>query len=180
MENKNKVIVKINGQDYPIMGSESKEYLLRVGNFVDEKMELIAKNNSRLSTSMIAVLTSVNIADQFLKLQNHLDTVQKEHIDPINKLEEFKGNYDMLVKELEEKKEGLQFFQKQAEELMAYKEKAEIENTELKEKLQTTEEDLANAENIINDLQNKLFENQIKLVQLRKDLEEHLNNQKIK
>jgi len=176
MENKNKVIVKINGQDYPIMGSESKEHLLRVGNFVDEKMELVSKNNSRLSTSMIAVLTCVNIADQFLKLQNHLDTVQREHVDPINKLEEFKEDYDVLLNELEEKREGLQFFQKQAEELMAYKEKAELENAELKEQLKIKEKDLANAENIINDLQNKFFENQIKLVELRKNLEEDANN----
>jgi len=176
MENKNKVIVKINGQDYPIMGSESKEHLLRVGNFVDEKMELVSKNNSRLSTSMIAVLTCVNIADQFLKLQNHLDTVQREHVDPINKLEEFKEDYDVLLNELEEKREGLQFFQKQAEELMAYKEKAELENAELKEQLKIKEKDLANAENIINDLQNKFFENQIKLVELRKNLEEDVNN----
>lgn len=174
---KNKVIVKINGQDYPIIGAESKEYLLKVGNFVDEKMQLVAKNNTRLSTSMIAVLTCVNIADQFLKLQSYVETIEKEHVDPLNELEEIKKDYDTLLKELEEKSESLYFFQNQAEELLVYKEKMEKENEELKKKLDESLSDLDNAENIINDLQNKLFQNQIKLVQARKDLKEYIENQ---
>ncbi|SET49852.1 cell division protein ZapA [Natronincola peptidivorans] len=176
MEKKNKVIIKINGQDYQIIGTEPKDYLLKVGNFVDEQMDCIAKHNNKLSTSMIAVLTSINIADQFLKMQNQFDTIKKEHADPLNELEQLKNHYNIALKELEEKRESLQLLQKQAEELMSYKEKIETENKALKEKLHNNEEDLVNAEAIINDLQNKLFENQIKLVQMRKDLEEYVNN----
>ncbi|SNT23154.1 cell division protein ZapA [Anaerovirgula multivorans] len=178
MERKNKVIIKINGQDYPIIGTEPKDYLLKVGNFVDEQMDLITRHNSKLSISMIAVLTCINVADQLLKLQNQLDTIKKEHTDPLNELEQIKTHYNLVLKELEEKKESLQLLQKQAEELMTYKEKNDRESIELKEKLQNKENDLVNAEAIINDLQNKLFENQIKLVQMRKDLEEYVTNTK--
>lgn len=176
MERKNKVIVKINGQDYPIIGTEPKDYLLKVGNFVDEQMDLIARHNSKLSISMIAVLTSINIADQLLKLQYQLDGIKKEYTDPLNELKQVKEQYAEVLKELEEKKESVQLLQKQIQELMTYKESIDKENIDLKEKLQNREEDLANAEIIINDLQNKLFENQIKLVQMRKDLEEYVHN----
>lgn len=178
MERKNKVIIKINGQDYPIIGTEPKEYLLKVGNFVDEQMDLITRHNSKLSISMIAVLTCINVADQLLKLQNQLDTIKKEHTDPLDELEQIKTHYNLVLKELEEKKESFQLLQKQAEELITYKEKIDRENIELREKLQNKENDLVNAEAIINDLQNKLFENQIKLVQMRKDLEEYVTNTK--
>ncbi|AKL94511.1 putative cell division protein ZapA [Clostridium aceticum] len=177
METKNKVTVKINGQDYPIIGIESKEYLLKIGNFVDEQMDLVAKNNSKLSISMIAVLTCINIADQFFKLQKQLDAVTREQVDPLNKLEDVQERYNVLLKELEEKKEEFQLLQKQVEELVLSKENIEEENTQLKEKLQNRDEDLVNAENIINDLQNKLFENRIALVQVQKQLEEHNNKE---
>ncbi|SDK75199.1 cell division protein ZapA [Natronincola ferrireducens] len=179
MEKKNKVTVKINGQDYPIAGAEPKDYLLKVGSFVDEQMDEVAKHNNKLSTSMIAVLTSINIADQFLKLQAHVDTVKREHTDPLNELEELKDQYTFVARELEEKKEGLQFLQNQVEELISYKERLEAERIDLEEKLISKEEDLSKAETIINDLQNKLFENQIKLVQLRKDLEEYVNTTEV-
>ncbi|MCC5910507.1 MAG: cell division protein ZapA [Clostridiaceae bacterium] len=174
MERKNKVTIKINGQDYPVAGEEPKEYLLKVGNFVDEKMHFISKHNSKLSTSMIAVLTCINIADQFLKLERDLDKIKEEHTNPLEELIQIKGQYDKVLKEFEEKKESLHIIQKQAEELMIYKEQLEAENKALKENLENKVVDLDKAEGIINDLQNKLFENQIKLVQARKQLEEHI------
>ncbi|AOY76390.1 cell division protein ZapA [Clostridium formicaceticum] len=179
METKNKVIVRINGQDYPIIGIESKEYLLKIGNYVDEQMDAVAKNNSKLSISMIAVLTCINIADQFFKLQKQLETVTKEQVDPLNKLENIREQYNIVLKELEEKRESLQLLQKQVEELMTYKQEVQEENIQLKEKLQSKDQDLINAENIINDLQNKLFENRIALVQLEKQLEEQQNDKEI-
>lgn len=176
MERKNKVIVKINGQDYPIIGAEPKDYLLKVGSFVDDKMDLIAKHNNKLSTSMIAVLTSINIADQLLKLQNQMEGIKKEYVNPKKELEEIKTHYNLVLKELKEKKESLQVLQRQTEELVANKEEIERENAKIKKELEEKENNLINAETIINDLQNKLFENQIKLVQMRKDLEEYVKD----
>lgn len=176
MERKNKVIVKINGQDYPIVGAEPKDYLLRVGNYVDEQMARVTKNNNRLSISMIAVLTSINIADQFLKLQSQMDNIKRDHIDPLKELEQMKVHYESVVKELATKKENASSSKKQIEQLIAQKEEMKDENTKLKKSLQNKEKNLADAEAIINDLQNKLFENQIKLVQMRKDLDEYIEN----
>ena len=45
MKQKNRVVVKINGQEYPIVGTEPKEYLLKVSSFVDDKMGTITESN---------------------------------------------------------------------------------------------------------------------------------------
>lgn len=91
MGQKNKVIVKIHGQEYSVVGAEPKEYLLKVSSFVDDKMETIAKANTKLSTSMIAVLTCINIADQYLKVKDHLEEIEKEIQQPRQEISELEN-----------------------------------------------------------------------------------------
>jgi cell division protein ZapA len=173
VDKKNKVLIKINGQEYPIVGSEPKDYLLKVGNYVDEKMDEVRKGNQRLSTSMIAVLTSINMADDLLKLQEKLNNAQGKYEEPLQDLEELKTQYQKLESEhknLEEENLGLK---RNNGNLLKFKEKYETESIELKEEAKSRKEESEKAEKIINELQNKLFENQIKLVQARKQLEKY-------
>ncbi|SCY80189.1 cell division protein ZapA [Alkaliphilus peptidifermentans] len=174
MQVKNKVLIKINGQEYPIVGAEPKEYLLKVGSFVDDRMEEVARANKRLSTSMIAVLTSINIADQYLKQKDEIELLQQQYTVPLNKLEKIKAELEITQKRLEETEYfGLQQ-DEQLNELRQFKENHEKETISLKNRLQEKENDLQKAEEIINDLQNKLFENQLKLVEARKQLEGYI------
>jgi len=170
MIQKNKVLVKINGHEYPIVGTEPKEYLLKVGSFVDDNMESVAKANKKLSTSMIAVLTCINISDQYLKMKSALEELEKELEQPqeeINKLEIY---IESLHSKLNEKDESYQSLEKKLEEIQVYEQEDEQVN-ELKHQLLEKENDLEKAQILINDLQNKLFDNQIKLVQVTKELE---------
>lgn len=64
---KNKVNVRIAGKDYALKGVESEEYIQRVALYIDRKMNEIVRANNKLSTSMAAVLTAVNVADDFFK-----------------------------------------------------------------------------------------------------------------
>ena len=48
---KNKVELRIAGKDYKVVGSESVEYIHRVGLYVDRKMTDILKMNNKLSTA---------------------------------------------------------------------------------------------------------------------------------
>ena len=153
MNQKNKVLVKINGQEYPIVGAEPKEYLLKVGSFVDDNMESVAKANNRLSTSMIAVLTCINISDQYLKLKSALEEMKKELMKPQEKINELEVYIESMHNKLNEKDD----------------EQVHI----LRNQLQDKENDLEKAQTLINDLQNKLFDNQIKLVQAIKELEDY-------
>lgn len=65
---KNKVNVRIAGKDYALKGVESEEYIQKVALYIDRKMNEILRVNNKLSTSMAAVLTAVNVADDFFKV----------------------------------------------------------------------------------------------------------------
>ena len=62
-----KTTVRINGHDYVLAGEEPEEYMHEVAIYVDKKMSEIHRKYDKLSTSMVAVLAAVNIADELLK-----------------------------------------------------------------------------------------------------------------
>ncbi|MGV8146193.1 MAG: cell division protein ZapA [Alkaliphilus sp.] len=167
MGRKNKIIIRINGQEYPIVGYEKKEYLLKVGSFVDEKMEEISTKNTRLSTSMIAVLTSINIADQYFKLMDEYEMIHKQSIDPLEELDETKELLEITSEELSEKEEKLLILDEQLKNLLDFKEEHLNENVKIKQELKERELELLKAEEIINNVQNKLYANQIQLVEIK-------------
>ena len=75
---RNKVDIRIAGKDYTVVGVESEEYIQRVGLYIDKKMNEIIKFNSKLSTSMAAVLTAINVADDFFKSHESEVNLKKE------------------------------------------------------------------------------------------------------
>jgi len=81
----NRVTVEIFGEDYVVKGDESPEYIQMLASYVDRRMKMVQKRNASLSTTRIAVLTALNLADELNKLQE---------------------DYDELVKKLEEEKKS--------------------------------------------------------------------------
>lgn len=79
MTDKNKVAVRIAGKDYTLVGVESEEYIQKIGLYIDKKMNEIARANNKLSTSMAAVLTSLNVADDYFKAHDNEILFKKEH-----------------------------------------------------------------------------------------------------
>lgn len=75
---KNKVGVRIAGKEYTLVGIESDEYIQKVALYIDKKMNEIVKINSKLSTSMAAVLAAVNVADDFFKTHENEVHLKKE------------------------------------------------------------------------------------------------------
>ena len=59
--------VRIGGVDYNISSTADEEYVRHIAYFVDKKLEELSKADKRLSTAMAAVLTSVNIADDYFR-----------------------------------------------------------------------------------------------------------------
>lgn len=70
MTTKNKVEIRIAGKDYTLVGVESDEYIQKVGFYIDKKMNEILMRNNRLSTSLAAVLTAINVADDFFRTRD--------------------------------------------------------------------------------------------------------------
>ena len=68
MEEKGVVHVDIFGSQYTIKkGSEDSEYIVRVAAYVDQKMREINDKLPVASVAKVAVLTSLNLADELFK-----------------------------------------------------------------------------------------------------------------
>ena len=68
MEEKGVVLVDIFGSPYTIKkGSEDSEYIVRVAAYVDQKMREINEKLPVASVAKVAVLTSLNLADELFK-----------------------------------------------------------------------------------------------------------------
>ncbi|MCS1351552.1 cell division protein ZapA [Mechercharimyces sp. CAU 1602] len=72
---KNKLHVEIYDRTYSLTGKASPGYMREVARLVDEKMHTIAQSNERLDTTRIAVLSAVNIADEYMKLQREHEEI---------------------------------------------------------------------------------------------------------
>ncbi|MGI6084271.1 MAG: cell division protein ZapA [Acetivibrionales bacterium] len=72
MAEKNKVTVRIAGNEYVLTGSESPEYIQKIALFVDRKLLEITRRNHLLSTSMASVLAALNMADEMFRTNEEL------------------------------------------------------------------------------------------------------------
>ncbi|HWR38849.1 MAG TPA: cell division protein ZapA, partial [Patescibacteria group bacterium] len=73
---KSKVTVEIMGEVCTLKGDIEVERIVRVAAMVDERMQKIARGNSRLSPTKVAVLMALNLADEYLRLeQDYLELI---------------------------------------------------------------------------------------------------------
>ncbi|MCA1063635.1 cell division protein ZapA [Rossellomorea sp. AcN35-11] len=77
-EQKNRTTVDIYGQQYTIVGTESTSQIRYVCSKVDDKMREINSMNPSLDTSRLAVLTAVNAVNDYLKLQERFEELERE------------------------------------------------------------------------------------------------------
>lgn len=73
----NRVTVEIFNQEYVVKGNENAEYIEMLAAYVDRRMRMIDQRNHSLSTTKIAVLTALNLADELNKLQEDYDELVK-------------------------------------------------------------------------------------------------------
>ena len=67
MDNKNLVQVQIFGHSYAIRGEADQDYIVGVAAYVDRKMREITEKLPVASLSKVAILASLNIADELFK-----------------------------------------------------------------------------------------------------------------
>lgn len=101
MAGKNKVSVRIAGNEYTVCGYESAEYMQRVALYVDQKTSEIMQANHTLSTSMASVLTAINVVDEMFKLTEAKEALERELEIAKKTLQEIKQDRDMLSQQLQ-------------------------------------------------------------------------------
>ena len=110
MPEKTRVDVLIAGKTFSISGYESDEYIQRVGLYVDRKMNDVLKSNNTLSTSIAAVLTALNVADDYFKAHENELNFKKEIVTSkleIERLLEENNALEEKNKELIEKNNNI-------------------------------------------------------------------------
>ncbi len=83
----NKLTVKLDGREYTILSEESREYMLEISDIVNKKLSDVKIQNNKLSTSMAALLVSLNLADDLKKAENKSNELYKENEDLKKRLE---------------------------------------------------------------------------------------------
>ncbi len=171
----NKVTVKIANHEYTIVGEEKREYLLQLAAHVDEKIEATMKANPKLSQVMAAVLTSINISDEYYSQIKKNSEIKNDFSRPLKELDEANskilelertiGSKDDKIKDLNQKIEEFELSLKQNNE------GSDLLENHLKER----DSKLKEAEEIVDDFQNRLYDLQLKIIELEEKLQKKEN-----
>jgi cell division protein ZapA len=102
---RNRVYVRIAGNEYILCGSEPPEYIQKVALYVDQKTTEIMKANHTLSTSMASVLTAVNVADEMFKNKEQKESLQQELEQARKMIQELKKEKSELTQQLRKSNE---------------------------------------------------------------------------
>ncbi|KUK10699.1 MAG: Cell division protein ZapA [Clostridia bacterium 41_269] len=76
-ENKTRTKVLINGQEYIIKSTYPSKQVKEIAAYVDKKMLEIKNANPYLSPAKLAVLTALNITDEFFLLKEEYESLLK-------------------------------------------------------------------------------------------------------
>lgn len=167
----NKVTVKIANHEYTIVGEEKKEYLLQLAAHVDEKIESTSKANPKLSQTMTAVLTAINIADEYYSQLNENSELRKNLNKPLEELEKASKYIKDLERTISEKESQID---KINQKIQSYEDSLNLTNNSKNDVVKKMEEKdlkLKEAENLVDDFQNRLYDMQIKIIELEEKLE---------
>jgi len=70
--------VEIYDQSYNLRGSDA-EHIQQLAEFVDSRMRTVAAHTSTIDSLRVAVLTALNIADEYIALKKKYDSIDTEY-----------------------------------------------------------------------------------------------------
>jgi len=201
MEEKNKVTVKIYGQEYTIAGDTPREHIMKVADYVNTKMHEIARALPSGSISSLAVLAAVNVADDYftaveklnsMKLQN--EQLEKDSKHYVQLWDEAKKSFLQYKEDaqasIEQKEELQRLFNEKTVDLdrmtTTYRQLEEkytallSKNEELSSKVLAQQEDKASEATTLKeleakckDMENSFFDLQMENIRLKGDLDRY-------
>ena len=151
MEN-NKVKIRIYGQEYTIVGERSQDEIIKAAQYVDERMQFIGRNSNLGSTTSLAVLSAVNIADEIFSIKEELEQLRtlnaqleadaKKYVDLWDDAKKNVIQYRNEIEDLRKKASDdsqLREIQRRYKELESSFFDLPMENVQLKSRLDKTE-----------------------------------------
>lgn len=201
MEDKNKVTVKIYGQEYTIAGDKPRDHIMKVADYVNTKMHEIAKALPGGSVSSLAVLSAVNVADDYFTAVEKLISLKQQNEQLEKDSKHYVQLWDEAKKSFLQYKEDAQASIEQKEELQrlfnektvdldrmttTYRQLEEkytallAKNEELSSKMKHQQEDKASELTAIKELEAKckdmessFFDLQMENIRLKGDLDRY-------
>ncbi len=146
MQKKNKVTVKIMDREYTLVSEDSREHMQSVANYVDDKMRETYESNRKLSTSMIGVLTALNIADELYKINSEKVELEKRINSPQYELKTARDELEAVVAEFDRRSRS---YEKMVEEFLKLIDSSSIYEagvTQLKKRMDKLDQDLRDKE----------------------------------
>ncbi|WP_027702675.1 cell division protein ZapA [Metaclostridioides mangenotii] len=183
----NKVVVKINGSEYTMVGDNSESYMIKVADFVDQEMGKIVEHNPRLSLSQAGILTALNIANLLFECSSENDNLVKENEELSKNTNSADEDLKKQIAELEEKLKAKSEecgnkdseIRELNESIISIKENKgnNASNDEFKNKYEVLEKEVAEAkerakisDKLASEFQNKAYELQLKFTELENSM----------
>lgn len=190
----NKVVVRILGSEYNIVG-KNPEQMKNVARYVDGEMNKVREGNPKLSSLTTTIVACLNIADELFdccheneELHNELKSLKEgvgkpseevqSEVDKISseldqkELEVMEKDYriEELDEQIKEKSEKIENLSKTTEEMKLELEKYMAEIKSLKEENEEAKQRAEAAESIASQWQNKTYDYQLKYAELENQL----------
>lgn len=181
MEGTSKVTVKIYGQEYTIAGETTRETIIKVADYVDSKMNEMGRILPQVPISSLAVLTAINIAEEYFKAMK----VSSESGAELARLEKDASHYVQLWEEAKKSyvqyKEDAQSNAEQLAEMQALYHEKTIALDRKQEEVAQLQKQLANKESMTleakelaercKEIENNYFDLQMENIQLKGELD---------
>ncbi|HPO04078.1 MAG TPA: cell division protein ZapA [Bacillota bacterium] len=124
MEERNRVQVKIYGQEFTISGELPRDHIIKVADHVDRSMHDLAKSLPSCPVSSLAVLAAVNCADEFYRSIDNFNELKSKNQQLEKDAQHYVQLWDEAKKNFLQYKEDAQSAVENREELQqAYNEK---------------------------------------------------------
>ena len=75
---KRAVEVSMMGQKFMIKSDSNDEYVTKIAGYVDGKVNEVLQNTKSVASAQVALLTAMNIADEFFKFKENKDGTLKQ------------------------------------------------------------------------------------------------------
>lgn len=174
MVDKKRINVTIDGHNFAVVSTEDDDYIKDLAKYVDKKIKIITSNNPKLSQVMSATLAGLHICDELFKINESYYKLEIEAKDPMEK-------YDFVKEELREAKIKIKSYENLCSEYQenivrhsSQRERLVIEMHEYEKNLEKKNQEIEKLENEIKSLKDKNYENQLELVETKKELAEYL------
>ncbi|MCL1983253.1 MAG: cell division protein ZapA [Clostridiales bacterium] len=175
----NKVRVKIYGQEYTVAGEESRERIIKVADHVDLRMREVEKAVKSGQMSAIAVLSALNIADEYFSSAEAASELKKMNAQLEKDVAHYVQMWEEAKRSFLQYKEDAQAVTRKKETLKATLNEREQEVAELKIQLdeaemkakKEVEAEIEKLQDKLREMESNYFDLQMENVQMKSELE---------